>query len=1471
MKKRDLIVSGLLLMNVSVFAGTPGVDEPIRYNDDAKQIFLQDFEKASKNFTEKHLNPDEKAYDLSLENKNKRPTTLYTWDANPVDKIEKVTYYKRQSSDDKRTDTVIDLSSSSIGSGTNIYDGSSQWKVAGVRDTLMELFDGVVKTDAKWPEDSILNYDQFYIMDHTNATQHGADIGGKEYGMDRFGEDGGKQYFQYTSRNGNGISNYSSDNKAVPEYRRNLFIRNIPIEANSSYRVTVFVKPTQLAKGDTDGKKATPRIGLDLMRGYFHSEKPFIVNNKGHEGKNQWGQTTTIYDQFNDKTDYTDLEEGKWNKITLMSYYCNDEVGNASPYILGYYWLNDWTWQTKANKADSTVNANGDTTMIFRAVQQPAKYFVRLSFRADSIQYDVDNLSLTKSWIGGVEHYDDMLRVDFGYKTNMGDLAQAALEKNKIAAVELPGEYFDVWALWEGSWWQIPIRSAEYQGDGYMYMWTEDDEDGNMVSFDGADSVLVSFRNPKDRDDLKLLYTGDQYPNGLDEEWQNDKAKRLVFDFHNEISALNPTITVSPKTKKAVRSLKDLPPVLQEQPYEDGTFGLDASMTEMTFKFSRNLAFDGKGKTSKITKVVLRKGGTEEYWSVKPYGDITDGTTTIVRPAGGAALSGDYVLSFEQVTHLADADPSQSSQYGEVYNFNLHFGDFEENPVSRVVTFSNWRADLDESMVNADNKRPIPTSVYIHNGKDAFQKGKGIEVGNKCGFYNGPSDTITVFGTKIPDNGMFYLSNRTTGVTGNLYSIVTLEKGIYNISFKLGGHSTTDIPMALKFYAKPSGDLADGNANGFAVLEAVADKTVLEEGKKPAVNQGGSYGLTKAWKDGIETLTYGFTVPANGEYVFEWVASGASDYPGFCISNYWITTGGDLSLKYVSKVNEAISAAAAKIAAAADVKYQGADYDNLVSVKRTADGFVAAKKAAKLNKPSEYDAETKAINDATNALKLRMDTVDLFDKKVAEVVAKIALFNSDSLKAYATLPEVADLKALNTSYSSYAYKTKKPGEIKADIAVLDNGMKAVDNRIALNGTLAAAKAYAKLYADSALKVKGAESAEYKSVAAAIAHTEAFDSVSCTAAQLKAEMMALTDAAFLALNKEAVAAVSTKRIDSLSTLAAKYGADLASVVPGDKLAEILARIQNIDCDDDELAEILKSAIKVAIYDKIVKGEDVDGIDLTPFIKNYYFYTIVKGVVDNSSLELPNSRNDAKAKGYNNAVAQIQKIGHQWGQDALGKKIWVLLLDTEYDDLFPGWTVKSETTSGHSMFTPDNGSYEKLSQGVNVFDGQITTDWNSKVILKQTVEGLPAGIYTLNVGVTANAGTSTLTATTDMGEFKKTLSGKDAKNENISVREGKMDINFEFVSGSGSNGADNFSLTFYQDKDQWFAPFYQVLLNNAKSELDNKVTVVDAAVAEGASVEYITLGGIKVDAPVEGQIILRKATENGTVVVNKILSK
>ena len=83
MKKRDLLLAGLVLFNVSAFAQ----DGPTRYSDDAKVIFTQDFEDAPQVFNEKRLNPSPK-----------RPTTLYTWNEKPVDSIMQVAYYVKSDS-----------------------------------------------------------------------------------------------------------------------------------------------------------------------------------------------------------------------------------------------------------------------------------------------------------------------------------------------------------------------------------------------------------------------------------------------------------------------------------------------------------------------------------------------------------------------------------------------------------------------------------------------------------------------------------------------------------------------------------------------------------------------------------------------------------------------------------------------------------------------------------------------------------------------------------------------------------------------------------------------------------------------------------------------------------------------------------------------------------------------------------------------------------------------------------------------------------------------------------------------------------------------------------------------------------------------------------------------------------------------------------------------------------------------------
>ena len=1443
MKKRDLLLAGLILFNVSAFAQDEGPVTPPRYTDDAKQIFIQDFE-GSKDWQTIRLNPDPK-----------RPTTLYTWQAQPVDKIEQVTYYKR-------------TESGNPSGGTNIYNGEAQWEIAGVRDTLIDMYDGVMRTDAAWPDDSTLQWDTHAIMDHTDATQHG-EGGNKEYGLDRYGEDGGTQYFRYTSATSKGTANRGGGKQSgwstthdetatdqdhyVPEYRRNLFVRNLPIENNSSYRVTVFVKPTMQTKLQA-GVKA--RIGLDLMRGYFHSEKPFMVDSYGVKGSDG----NVSYKSFADKTDYTNLEVGKWNKITLMSYYNNDSVGRASAYLLSYYWNNDWDWNVKVD-ADGKVAAEGDSAVL-KFVQQPDKFFVRLAFRSDSTQFDVDNLSLTKSWIAGVEYSGEMLRVDFGYKTNLGELAQAAKDLNKIAAVQLPGNYFDVWALWRDEadpsitfWEQVPILSAEYQGDGYMYMWTEPDDEGDARSFDGADSVLVSFFNSVASDDLKLKYTGDQYPNGMDTVWV--KSGKPVFDFHNEIATLNPTIGISPVTKQPVKSLAELCPVLQKEPYEDGTFGLDPKTRTFTFKFSKNLSFDNIGKLSAKTKVILRGGGKEEYWNIKDYpADDISGWTTIERPAQYTDdLAGDYVLSFEQVTHLKNPDLNNSDDYGDPVKLNYHFGDFDVAPVSRLVLNSDWRNDIVDK--EASNKRPIPTSVYLHNGKDAFQKGQGTEVGNKCGFYNGPRDSVTVLGTKIPDDGMFYLSNRTSGVTGNLYSIVTLAKGNYNISFKFGGHSTTDIAMQLKFYAKPSGELENGNDKGFAVLEAVANKTVLEAGKKPAVNQGGSYSTTTHWKDGIETVSYGFTVPADGDYVFEWVAEGASDYPGYCISNYWITTGGDLSMAPVSKLNEAIASAAAKLTAAAAAKYQGADFDALTRVKSVADGFIAIQKASQVNKPSDYAAETKIVDDAVKVLQLHMDTVDAFDKSFADVEKKLAVY-ADSLKAFEELAIVTALKGVKTTMSNYAYSEKAPGVIAADTKTMNDAIKAVDDRQALNDAFNKSIAEA----DELLKNEKASkyAAENQALIDAVADAKQFDAIGATDDELKTQTASL-DEAKLALDVKIQAAeVVSIRIKALDKLATSLKADY-----GDAAADVASRVAAIDFDDDKLADIMKSAIKVAIYDNIVNKQDTaKGLDLSAFIKNYHLYATPK-YVERTDIKA----NSNEAKVADEGGANIQHVQHQWNSGDLNGKqpIWIMILENDYETLYPGWTARA-TATGNCMVTPDDDTYGKLKQGIPVFDAQLAMDWNGKAEIKNTVQDLPLGVYELGVTLKQNTGNSTtLKATASRVDFesKAAANDKSVSIKDMLVDDGKIDIDFILTSGSGWSQADNFKLTFV-GTDSVFD--YASLLENAKAEFNKITTVIGDVEAAGAKIEYFTLGGIQVTVLEKGQSYIQKITIGDEIITKTV---
>lgn len=1455
MKKRDLLLAGLFLCTIPAF-GQPGVDRPLRYSDDAKMIFMQNFEKADPTkFNQEN--------GILLNKTNpKRPTTLYTWSDTPVDRIEKVTYYKRDGSSQPSGVTF-----------TNFYDGKDkQWSIAGIRDTLMLLYDGIVKTDAEQPDDSLLAYDQFYIQKHTTETQQGTK------GLDRFGEDGGKQYFQYKSATSTGINgkkvanNSTSDGGYVPEYRRNLFVRNIPIEESSSYRVTVFVKPTKLAEA------SVPRIGLDLMRGYFHSEKPFIADPTGRQEKQWWGGTSTVYDAFEGKSNYTNLEEGTWNKITLMSYYNNDSIGNVSAYLMGYYWAGDWNWKVQRDADGNVVgdlgrnmarNAAGELvqetdptkikdTVTLTFIQQPDKYFVRLSFRSDSTQFDVDNLSLTKSWIGGVEHHNDLIRVDFGYQTNMGDLAQAALEKNKIAAVELPGKYFEVWGRFldestgERYWMLVPINSAEYHGDGYMYMWTKPwEDDGSLRSFEGADSVLVTFRNPIDRDDLKLKYTGNAYPNGQNKEWQADKEKRLVFDFHNEISSLNPNIDFS--NGKKVLSLKDLPPVVQRMPYVDGTFGLDPNLREMTFKFSRHLCFKNTGnEATNVSFIKVVGGGATEYWEFKQYADAADTNTVIVRPQKyNTPLSGDYKITIDQITHLEYADRTDADQYGADVVLNLHFGDFDVNPKVTEISHSDWRSET-------ENYSCVPTSLYIHSGSDNFQKGTGLE---SAGAGKGQGTKIRLYYTAdsgIDDCGM-YLADRKSGDFGNLYTIVNITKpGYYSVSFKASGW---DGKYETRVYAfeKPTGELTyDAMSKAYKTLIGTFKPDVQ------AAHGDLQNTLTGHWPEGSKIYNYAFTAPTAGDYVIEWQVSGAgSNNQGTFVGNYTLYSSG---IPSVMKVNNAIADAAKAIAKAdaAPKLYQGTAYNALVNVKATADGFIAAKKASGINLPSEYDAEAEAINKAISALESRISLVDGFLKTLDDAQAKVDVYKTaDSLKAYKDLPDVQALQDLKDSYANYDYSTKNDAAVTAEQNKVKAAITGIDNRVALVSLYPDAITFAKDMKDDAI----AKGLDHSELDAAIAAAETFDDGSLTYTELRAYMADLTTLALKTVFKSDIDNLARIRVNYLDSIAKVLGAD--TYYP----TGFAAGLASVGYDDnDSISEVIKCAIKIAIYDKIVKGQPVENIDLTPFIKNHYLYATIKGVVDryDRSAAISDKKSDMTAL---TGAAQVMAAYHKYGTGIKDSCVYLMIPAQEYNDVFPGWTF-STFISGNTMVSPDVDikNFPNIINGKYVFDGQISMDWTSKAELKQTVEGLPVGVYSIGAAIqNESINSANLTAVSETSYTKDIKSGD--KLTDVLVLEQKLDLDYVIETGSGGGSTDNFSLTYVgKNPDPWYDQYWEQLLTNAKNELDNILTVVDRAKAGAAGVEYYTISGIKLDAPKAGQILIRKTTNgNGKVVVDKVIIK
>lgn len=253
----------------------------------------------------------------------------------------------------------------------------------------------------------------------------------------------------------NALMLQNANTAAGANYQRALKFRNLPIEPNTSYRLTFWVKGDNsytLAGATTT---STSNIRARMEVGKENADVAFL------------GESNTAFDY-----NFTSFDPANWVKKTAVFYYADDAVHQA------YY---------KSLNPDSA-----DLT---------SQYFLNLNVFNPGTYY-IDDVSVKKSTIKGISYNGDVIKVDFGYAIN-GEALRAG--KDYSTAV-LPVECVNV--MLDGV--KQDVEAVEVQANGFLIFlataYLDDSAEGKLK---------ISFTNPTSSA-LALKYTAALRPNAWD-------------------------------------------------------------------------------------------------------------------------------------------------------------------------------------------------------------------------------------------------------------------------------------------------------------------------------------------------------------------------------------------------------------------------------------------------------------------------------------------------------------------------------------------------------------------------------------------------------------------------------------------------------------------------------------------------------------------------------------------------------------------------------------------------------------------------------------------------------------------------------------------------------------------------------------------------------------------------------------------
>lgn len=748
-----------------------------------------------------------------------------------------------------------------------------------------------------------------------------------------------------------GLEVLNGDAVSDQQWQRGFKLGHLPIKENTSYRVSFWMKTSEKFKSS-----------ISIGREYFDNEMQSPINHTSYNTnwdttEDEWKHISFV--TFTNSKQFLDsIALARYGEADVMIAEDNESVPEE--------------WRGK-------VIGNG------AAGFPENSYFVVINMYNPGAYYLDDIVIEENVAVAGVTYNAECVKIDFGYPTNVADLA-----KNNGGTYLLDTKYV---TIKQGST-DYKVEYLEAHSDGYLYAFLPD---GVVLDTESEEPVLVSFAPDAD---CPIVYTTDKRPS------TDIEGTVVALGFENETAYVDESIN-------AISIAWSAPEYVSVTP-ENNSFNLSADeFKEIVVTFNKEVSID----EASITMSYSDNFGKYEK-DIKANAKAEGSTITIAVPEG--LEDGDYTFTLTEVGNIMGVPMDMPV----IMTYSIGLSTDAE--VAETIYASDFANDMTNGVpkgwytksVNGEGVDMIHTYGFNDNGSQLNYGWGGNPGGLGARLYEGFSGDFTKalywcsrdteigyasFGELITDymtaDGSVDEASLPDGVEADELSLY-LKPGKYNVSFKMAAWKGTP---TFKFTVVNLNDL-DTPLAQFLDYKATPNM----DGKTGKVS-------------GVATYETDFTVETEGYYAMRFEAQ-AAPWQEYLLADVKVITMPSKAAYYNGLVQEACENAAIVLDECFEL--EGAE------TYKALDDAIEEAKGATYHSPSEVNAVIDNLKALSAALQARLDNINEYDNNIQDVKDGIAALEGTK---YMNVDVVAEAQQIVALYGDKEGKDLTDAEL-AEIA-----------------------------------------------------------------------------------------------------------------------------------------------------------------------------------------------------------------------------------------------------------------------------------------------------------------------------------------------------------------------------------------------------------------------------------------------------